>query len=176
MVGGEKLYKVSVLVKDEGNLCSYWISPQKGYNLVRIESESKMYDAQQSYSVTLHKFTCRKGEVWFPQETFYRDKMNNRVSEERIVVDSIDFDVQDETPFTLAGLGIPIGYQIDHFSGVRMTWDGKELVGNIPFVFEPVNRVSGWRKIFLIINAAIFAFFALWFLIKWIKLLRCRSN
>jgi len=174
IVDGDKLYKVSyqVNVFDEGDngeitkgeiLNSYWINPQKGYSLVRSETESEMLDLYISYAVTLGQFHSQKGEIWFPREILFRHRDGGEVLEEKVVIDSIVFDVQDETPFTFAGLEIPVGYSVSYLGRTKF-WDGKEFVDEIPFVFEPVN--SGRWKVMLIINAVILAFLALLFLYK----------
>ena len=169
---GERLYKVSYQIDKGVILNSYWINPQKGYNLVRWESESKALDRYSVYTITLGKFSARGGEIWFPQLILYKYRMKNDISEEKIVVDSVAFDVQDEIPFTLAGLDIPVGYRID-YHGEKKYWDGKELVDKIPYVFEPVSVKD--RKIFWIVNGIGFALIALAILYRWIKMLQRRS-
>ena len=175
-VGGERLCKVSCRVNNNGNLSlySFWINPQKGYNLVRSEYESEISGLHQSYIVTLDQFMSRKGEMWFPRATFHRYKMKDTILEEKIVVDSVEFDVQDETPFTLAGLDIPIGYRVEHFEekeGKGRTWDGKELIGEPTFFIERANR-----KMFWIVNGIIFAILATLILYRYIQLLQRRSH
>jgi len=169
-VDGEKLYKVSYQFDDTKLSNSYWINPQKGYNLIRSEAESDMLNMHSSYIVTLDTFATHKGDVWFPREISYKYSTKDCALEEIITIDSIDFDIQDETPFTLAGLGIPVGYCV-YDRGERKYWDGKELVDEIPFTIEPVNIKN--RKVLLIVYAVIFTFLALWFLYK---LLQRRSN
>jgi len=171
-VDGEKIYKISCRFKDSDFSSSFWLDPQKGYNLVRSESGSATLDQHISYVVTLGKFTAHKGDMWFPKETFYRYKMGDIISEEKIVVDSVEFDVQDETPFTFTGLDIPIGYRVD-YHGKLQYWDGKELVDEIPFVLEPVSMKS--RKMFWIVNGIIFAILALLILYRYVQL-RQRGN
>jgi len=174
-IDGEKLYKVSSRqIVSEGieGTSSIWINPQKGYSFVRYDAGVKKYDLRIIYAVTLHKFSIHKGEIWFPQEIFYQYKMEDTIIEEKVVVDSVEFDVQDETPFTLAGLGIPIGYHVMYFDEDQpRTWDGKELIGEFPFAIEPING-GRWRKL-LIVNAIGFALLALLFLYK---LLQRRSG
>jgi len=173
-VDGDKLYKVSYLVNvsDEGDngekikgeiSNSYWINSQKGYNLVRSETESEMFDLHISYAVTLGKFPSQKGEIWFPQKFVFKHRDGGEVLEEIGVVNAVAFDVQDETPFTFKGLEIPVGYSVSYFGHTKY-WDGKEFVDEIPFTFEPVNP-RRW-KVVLIVNAIIFAFLALLFLYK----------
>ena len=164
--GGEKLYKITYQFNDGEILNSYWLNPQKGYNLVRFESST----GEWSYIVTLGKFPSKKGDVWFPKETVFR---HGDFLEERIVMDSVAFDVQDETPFTLAGLGIPVGYCVYDSNGERKYWDGKGLVDRINFDIDPVSVAS--RKTFWIVNGVGCAFIALWILIRWMQLLRRRS-
>jgi hypothetical protein len=163
LVDGEKLYKVSYQINKGEILNSYWINPQKGYNLVRTESKSEKLDRYTSYAVTLKKCTARRGEIWFPQQIIYAYKTKGNTVEERIVLDSVAFDVQDETPFTLSGLGIPVGYSVA-YHGKDKYWDGKEFVDEIPYIIEPANG-GRWKKI-LIVNAIGFALLALLFLYK----------
>jgi hypothetical protein len=181
MVNGEKLYKISyqINVSCEGDngetikgaiLNSYWIDPQKGYNLVRSETESEILDIHISYIVTLGKVPSQKGEIWFPQEISFKHREEEDILEERVVVDTIAFDVPDETPFTFADLKIPVGYIVVH-DNVTKFWDGKELVDGITHKIEPVN-IGKW-KVFLIVNAIFFALLALLFLYK---LLQRRSS
>ena len=172
-VDGEKLYKVSYQVSRAGISGSHWFNPQKGFNLVQSKVESEMRGLYIDYSVILGMFDSDKGSVWFPQKIFHRHRVKNNVSEEETVVDSIEFDVQDETPFTPAGLGIPVGYQVAAFGEIKY-WDGKELVDNIPYVFKPVNLHS--RKVFWIVNGIGFALIAIFILMKWIQMLLRRSN
>jgi hypothetical protein len=77
MFDDEKCYKVSFQVRAEGSFGSgaFWIDPQKGYNLVRGESEAETLDWHDSYSVTLSKFTTHRGEIWFPQLIMYKYRM-----------------------------------------------------------------------------------------------------
>ena len=180
VVDGEKLYKVSYQVSTTGMSNSYWIDPQKGYNLVRFDAESEKLSFYIYRTVTLGKFSARAGEIWFPQKISYKHRVKETVSEEEIVIDSIAFDVEDDTPFTLAGLEIPVGYRaayhINDGSDARVGgevkyWDGKELVDKITYAVEPVSITS--RRTFWIINAIGFALIALWMLIK---LLQRRRN
>ena len=175
-VDGEKLYKVSWQASDVEFFGSYWINPQKGYNLVRCEGESEVLDLHDSYNVTLGKFASNRGDMWFPQKITHKYRHEDYVSEERVVVDTIEFDVQDETALTLAGLDIPVGYRVNYFGEGGRYWDGKELVERIPFAssVEPVNIEN--RKVFWVVNGVGFAIIAIFFLIKWIQSLRRGSN
>jgi len=138
MVDGEKLYKVSYQGGSGVIFNSYWIDPQRGYNLVRANTESEVRGLYVSYTVTLDKFPSQRGDVWFPQKISYKYRMNNTITEEEVVIDSIAFDVQDYTPFTLAGLGIPVGFRVtNHLGDVRpggeiKYWDGEKLVDSVP--------------------------------------------
>lgn len=170
IVDGEKLYKVSYQINDGEILNSYWINPQKGHSLVRTESKSEKLDRYTSYVVALEQFTTHKGEIWFPQWIVYTYEIKGNIVEERIDLNSVAFDVQDETPFTLVGLGIPVGYTVTCL-GEDKYWDGKELVNEIPYTIEPANG-GRWKR-FLIVNAVILFFFALYFLYKF---LQRRSN
>ena len=146
-VDGEKLYKISYQVNHAGISNSYWINPQKGYNLVRAESESELLDRHSRYVVTLGRFSARNGEIWFPIEISYKLRHRDNILEERVAIESVAFDVQDESQFTLAGLGIPIGYRVEYFDNEARFWDGSELVERIPepeFVFERANRGIFW--------------------------------
>jgi hypothetical protein len=177
-VDGEKLYKISsrqIISDGVVGTNLFWINPQKGYNLVQCEFGVEKYDLHISYAVTLGKFAASKGEIWFPKEIFYRYQMKGTVMEEKIVVDSVTFDVQDETPFTLAGMGIPIGYTVDYLGKATRTWDGKELVEEIPYIYElePIDWWNARWKRLLIVNAVFLALFALYFLYKF---LQRRSN
>ena len=184
VVDGENLYKVSFQVSGTGGSNSYWIDPQKGYNLVRANAETESLGKYISYDVTLGKFAARERDIWFPQRISYKHRVKTTVSEEDIVVDSIAFDVEDDTPFTLAGLEIPVGYlaayHIDdegsdgRVGGAIKQWDGKELVDKTTFSVKPVRTTSG--KTFWIFSVVGFAIIALWMLIKIIKLFRRRSN
>ena len=167
VVDGEKLYKVSFHANNGEIVNSYWINPQKGYNFVKGKSESEKFDMSINHTVTLGKFNTRLGKVWFPQTIVHKNKVKNDILEEMVVVDTIAFDVQDVMPFTLPGLGIPVGYRVEYFSEGARTWDGKELVKKIPYEIEPVSMKS--RRVFWIVNAAIFAFLAFWILVRWLR-------
>jgi len=171
LVDNEELYKVSYQVRSVSISNSYWINPRKGYNLVRCESASEELGMYISYVVTLDKFAANNGEIWFPQEIFYKRRVRDNVFEEKIVLESVVLDVRDETPFTLAGLGIPVGYRVEYFEEGARYWDGMEFVKDIPFEIESISITS--RKAFWIINAIGFALIALWILIK---LLQRRSK
>jgi len=174
VIDGEKLYKVSWHVSNAEFFGSYWIDPQKGYSLVRAESGSEMLDLHGSYNVTLNKFASSRGNIWFPQEVFYRHWHGNVISEERIIVDSIELDVQDKISLTLAGLNIPVGYRVDYFGEGARYWDGRELVEKIPFAVEPIKMRD--RKVFWIVNGIIFAILAILILYRYIQLLQRRSH
>jgi len=171
IVDGEKLYKVSYQVSRAGLLCSYWINPQKGYNLVRSESVSERDDFCHIHVIMLDNFPSQKETVWFPRQIVNEYRHRGIIVKENVILNFVAFDVQGETPFTLAGLGIPIGYRVEYFDGEARYWDGKELVEEIPYTFEPANRKAFW-----IVNGIGFCLIALWILIKWIQLYRRRSN
>ena len=173
-VDGEKLYKVSFQFKDRDLLSTYWISPQKGYNLVRFEAISEMDNYHHSYVVILEKFPAQKGEIWFPRKIVSDYSLKDIVVKQEVVLDSVAFDVQDETPFTLTGLNIPVGYRVEYFSEGARYWNGKELVDRITFVTSDVKNTN--RKVFWIVNGIGFGLIALWIFIRWIKLLRRRST
>ena len=174
LVDGEKLYKISYQFADRDITNSYWLNPQKGYNLVQSESGSNTLGSQSSYAVALSKHSSIKGDVWFPQEIVRKQKTKSSDFEERIILNSVAFDVQDETQFSLAGLGIPIGYRVYDGDGGKKFWDGKELVDRITFSHEPVRMHS--RKLFWIVTGIGCALVALAILIMWIRTLRRRSG
>lgn len=87
-----------------------------------------MFDRYTSYVVTLDKYPASKGEVWFPKQVVYKFKMKDDILEEKIVLDSVTFYVQDETLFSLAGLDIPVGYRVEYFDQGARYWNGKKLV------------------------------------------------
>ena len=167
MLDGEKLYKISYRINEGNILSSYWINPQKGYNLVRSESESQSHNRYYSYDVTLDKLPASRGEIWFPRQIVYKHTIKNNILEERIIFDSVAFDVQDEKPFTLADLKIPVGYRVEYFSEGARYWDGKELVDQITFPIEPVSITS--RKVFWIVNAVLLILLAFHFLYKFFR-------
>jgi hypothetical protein len=168
LVDGEKLYKISYQFAGSDISNSYWLNPQKGYNLVRSESGSDMLGIHSSFAITLSKFASKKGDVWFPQELVYKRRTKSSNFEERIILNSVAFDVQDETPFTLADLGIPVGYRVYDSDGEKRYWDGKKLVEKITYDVEPVSIAS--RKAFWIVNGIGFAILAILILYRYIRL------
>jgi hypothetical protein len=170
-VDNENFYKISYQINGGEFSNSYWINPQKGYNLVRSKSDSDSLNRHSNYAVEIGKFTSQKGEIWFPKRVVYKLTEDNDIVEEGVVCDSVVFDVQDGTPFTLAGLGIPVGYRV-YERGDRKYWDGKELVDKITFEIEPVDWRAKGKKL-LIVNAVFLALLTLYFLYK---LLQRRSN
>lgn len=168
LVDDEGLYKISYKINGGKIINSYWINPQKGYNLVRGKSESEELDRHDTYIVTLEKFKTQSGEIWFPRQIVYQYKLKNNLVEERIVLDSVAFDVRDEKPFTLAGLDIPVGYRVEYFSEGARYWDGKELVDEIPVAIESVNVAN--RRTFWMINAVGFAILATVILTRYFRL------
>jgi len=118
--------------EDRGDV-SYWIAPDKGCSVVRMEGDWGKGTPGNYRSITdLVVEPYKNTGIWFPAEAEYQRIKGGQVTiHERLKVEALSFNEPlDETIFTPIAMNVPAGTAVYKHPGSDMAsflWDGKEV-------------------------------------------------
>jgi len=156
----QQVYKLSF--EDGKNATvTFWVSPDQGYNPLRIECRFRGDEMLQATDVVLKQYP--PSGIWYPERTTSITLHNSaELSRQVVTVKHASFDIEiDPKLFTLAGLeltpGRPISDRTTENFGSQ-TWDGEKLVSDDPArkIDLADNSASTTKhSLLLILNAAL---------------------
>ena len=137
-----------------------WIDPQKGYSVIRIESDSDKLNFHNVTEVTVEKHA--DSGIWFPVRCVCEEKDNagKRLTYTETEVEVVSFNKSlDLKWFEPISMGVPIGNPASSIPGIpgeNYFWDGQKIVGENELVVPiGIRRGNAIRYLLIAMGLAL---------------------
>jgi hypothetical protein len=160
-------YETWKIVKRQGNgrVLSLWVAPECGHSIVRAESVTELSNGRAMAAIDCKLKQYPPDDVWFPSVVEQRNTFDDRVvnGQTITVLEAYFGPLEDNTPFTLAGLELEPGKEImdrvtQPGTQLGMVWDGTEAVpidGRPPQPAAPPVELEAGRRWLLVVSAIV---------------------